>query len=210
MISLLVPGASIYKVIQQGDAFLRDKLQKCFTKKKFIKSLAYPITLSVNEVAGNFNPIDGDDSKDPHYYQSVNEGDVVKIDLGVQIEGIPAVVSHTVVVSANASEVVSGRKADVILASYYAVQVALRMLSTKRTNNEITQAIQKIADAYHVSAVEGVLSHRMKRDIIDGPETIINKTTFDQKVDNRNFVAGDIFGMDVIFSTGEGKPKEVF
>ena len=79
----------------------------------------------------------------------------------------------------------------------------------ERSNNEITALIAKVASAYKVNQVEGVLSHRMKRDIIDGPETIINKSTFDQKVDNRNFVAGDIFGLDVIFSTGEGIPKEV-
>jgi hypothetical protein len=49
----------------------------------------------------------------------------------------------------------------------------------------------------------------MKRDIIDGLETIINKTTIEQRVDQRNFAFGDVFGMDVIASTGEGKPKEV-
>ena len=48
----------------------------------------------------------------------------------------------------------------------------------------------------------------MKRDIIDGVETIINHATFDQKVDQRNFEHGDVFGLDVIVSTGEGKPKE--
>ncbi len=48
----------------------------------------------------------------------------------------------------------------------------------------------------------------MKRDIIDGMECIINKSTFEQKVDDRQFEHGDVFGMDVIVSTGEGKPKE--
>jgi methionine aminopeptidase len=73
----------------------------------------------------------------------------------------------------------------------------------------VTQAIQKVCDSYKVSPVEGVLSHRIKRDILDGPEVIINKATYDQKVDSRNFVPGDIFSLDVIVSTGEGKPKEV-
>ena len=38
--------------------------------------------------------------------------------------------------------------------------------------------------------------------------SIINKSTFEQKVDDRQFEHGDVFGMDVIVSTGEGKPKE--
>ena len=48
----------------------------------------------------------------------------------------------------------------------------------------------------------------MRRDIIDGPEVIINNATFDQKVEERAFEYGDVFGLDVIVSTGEGKPRE--
>ena len=59
-----------------------------------------------------------------------------------------------------------------------------------------------------MNPIEGVLSHRMKRDIIDGLETIINKKTIDQNVDERKFEHGDVFGLAVIVSTGEGKPKE--
>lgn len=173
-----------------------------------MKSIAYPISIAVNEVAGNFNPIEGEAANVPHEYIVLSEGDLVKIDLGVQIEGLPALVSHTHVVQTGNNKV-KGRQADVILATYYAIQVALRLLKTDRTNNEITALIGKVAAAYKVNPVEGVLSHRMKRDIIDGPETIINKQTFDQKVESRKFLPGDIFGLDVIFSTGEGIPKEV-
>lgn len=208
MISLCTPGTKIYDIIQKGDKFLRDQLEKCFTKKKFMKSVAFPISIAVNEVCGNFNPIEGEETKYPHEYVVLSEGDVVKIDLGVQIQGLPAMVSHTLVCSSK-DEQVKGRKADVVLATYYAIQAALRMMNTNKTNNEITAVIAKIAAAFKVNPVEGVLSHRMKRDIIDGPEVIINKTTFDQKVETRKFVAGDIFGLDVIMSTGEGIPKEV-
>jgi len=206
--SLCTPGAKIYEIIQKGDKFIREQLQKCFTKQKFMKSVAFPISIAVNEVCGNYNPIEGEATNAPHEYLSLTEGDVVKIDLGVQIEGLPALVSHTLVVLPK-TEKITGRKADLILANYYAIQVALRLMQKERNNNEITAAIAKVAAAYKVNPVEGVLSHRIKRDIVDGPETIINKQTFDQKVDTRQFVPGDIFGLDVIFSTGEGVPKEV-
>lgn len=48
----------------------------------------------------------------------------------------------------------------------------------------------------------------MRRDIIDGPEVIINHATFHQKVEERLFEFGDVFGLDVIVCSGEGKPKE--
>jgi hypothetical protein len=83
------------------------------------------------------------------------------------------------------------------------------MFKLGTTNNQVTDVVKIICDTYKVNAVEGVLSHRMKRDIIDGLEVIINKATVEQKVDQREFAFGDIFGFDTIVSTGEGKPKEV-
>jgi methionine aminopeptidase len=79
---------------------------------------------------------------------------------------------------------------------------------TNNNNYDVTNVVKTVCDSYKVSPVEGVLSHRMKRDIIDGVETIINNATFDQKVDHRNFEHGDVFGLDVLVSTGEGKPRE--
>jgi len=81
-------------------------------------------------------------------------------------------------------------------------------IKPQNTNNAVTNATKKICDAYKVSPIEGVLSHRMRRDIIDGPEVFINNATFDQKVEERSFEFGDVFGLDAIVSSGEGKPKE--
>jgi uncharacterized membrane protein YjjP (DUF1212 family) len=102
-----------------------------------------------------------------------------------------------------------GKVADVVLAAYYSNQVALRMMKIGTSNSAVTDAIRRVCESYKVNPVEGVLSHRMKRDIVDSFDVIINKTTIDQKVDQRDFDFGDVFGMDVIVSTGEGKPKEV-
>ena len=48
----------------------------------------------------------------------------------------------------------------------------------------------------------------MRRDIIDGPEVIINHATLDQKVEERPFEFGDVFAFDHIVSCCGGKPKE--
>ncbi len=205
MISLCVPGAVIYDVCTKGDAFIRAELAKVYTKKKFIKSVAFPTSISVNEVCGHFSAT-SEESTDPHEYKVLSQGDVVKVDLGVQINGFAAVTAHTIVVSTG---VVTGRAADTILAAYNAIQAAVRLMYPEKNNNyDVTNTIKTVTDSYKVTPVEGVLSHRMKRDIIDGMETIINSATFDQKVDQRNFEFGDVFGLDVIVSSGEGKPKE--
>ena len=202
VISLVKPEGNIYKISSSGDEFIHTELNKVYNKKKYIKGIAFPTTLSVNEIVGHFSPT----AEDPSAEKKLSSGDVVKIDLGVHIHGFSAVVAHTVVCG---EENVSGKKADVILAAYNALQASLRLFNVKKNNNEdVTNAIKTVTEAYHVNPVEGVLSHKIRRDIIDGYETIINKSTLDQKVDIRDFEHGDVFGLDVIVSTGEGKPKE--
>jgi hypothetical protein len=41
----------------------------------------------------------------------------------------------------------------------------------------VTEAIQKVCDEFEVNPVEGVLSHKMKKHLIDGNDVIINKET---------------------------------
>ena len=200
------PSANIYDICLQSDELIREKLSKIYTKKKFIKGVAFPTCISLNEVCGNYAPLN-ELSDDPHEYKNLSEGDVAKITLGVEINGFAAIVAHTIIVT-DKNEKINGKKADVILAAYNSIQTALRLMTKENTNNKITNTISKICENYNVNPIEGVLSHRMKRDIIDGLETIINKITVDQKVDERKFEHGDVFALDVIVSTGEGKPKE--
>ena len=200
------PSGNIYEICQASDNLIKEKLSKIYTKKKFIKGIAFPTCISLNEVCGNFSPL-SENSDDPHEYKTLSEGDVAKISLGVEINGFAALVGHTIIVGEK-KEKIKGNKADVILAAYNSIQAALRMMTKENTNNNVTEAISIICKDYNVNPIEGVLSHRMKRDIIDGLETIINKSTVDQKVDERKFEHGDVFGLSVIVSTGEGKPKE--
>lgn len=104
--------------------------------------------------------------------------------------------------------VTKDRKADVILAAHNAFLAAQRQFREGTTNNSISEVIAKICSDYSVNPVEGVLSHKVKRHLIDGNDVIINKETPEQKVEEYTFVAGDVFGLDIYVSTGEGKPKE--
>ena len=78
------PSANIYNICQASDALIREKLSKIYTKKKFIKGIAFPTTISVNEVCGNYAPL-GEESGDPHQYDVLSEGDVAKVSLGVKV-----------------------------------------------------------------------------------------------------------------------------
>lgn len=207
-IGLMKPGERLHDIAMKSDQNLRNALKKVYQKKKHYKGIAFPTSISLNEICGNNAPLSEEQGL-PNDYRVLSEGDVAKIDMGVHINGFAAVVAHTVVVSAK-DEVVTGKKADCILAAYNAVQDAIRNMHIKKenTNNAVTNNTKTICDSYKVTPIEGVLSHRMRRDVIDGPEVIINQTSFDQKVEERAFAHGDVFGIDVMVSSGEGKPKE--
>jgi curved DNA binding protein len=72
----------------------------------------------------------------------------------------------------------------------------------------VTEAIAKVCESYGVNPVEGVLSHKLKKHLIDGNDVIINKETSEQRVEEFEFAPGDVIGLDIYVSTGEGKPRE--
>jgi len=59
-------------------------------------------------------------------------------DLGTSIDGFIALAAHTVVAKADKAAPVEGKKADVILAAYQALQAALRTLKPGFTNTQVS------------------------------------------------------------------------
>eukprot|EP00163_Fabomonas_tropica_P019889 TRINITY_DN348_c1_g1_i3.p2 TRINITY_DN348_c1_g1~~TRINITY_DN348_c1_g1_i3.p2 ORF type:complete len:273 (-),score=112.80 TRINITY_DN348_c1_g1_i3:252-1070(-) len=128
--------------------------------------------------------------------------------MGVHIDGYCAVTAHTFVCGQPADQAITGTTADAIAAAHVAAEAALRVMAPGHKNHEVTEVIAKAAEAYGVSAVEGVLSHEMKRFVIDGNNTIVSKYTPEQKKEEFTFEANQVYQLAVVMSTGEGKPKE--
>merc|ERR1711935_314208 len=77
------------------------------------------------------------------------------------------------------------------------------------TNVEMTTLINRAAAAYNVTAIEGVLSHQMKQHVIDGNKVILSKESHEHKVEDEEVENLDVWGIDILMSTGEGKPREI-
>jgi methionine aminopeptidase len=151
----------------------------------------------VNEICGHYSPCADESTK------LVLE-DLVKIEFGAHIDGYPANIAHTLVVGGKAK----GKKAAVTLAAYDAFIAATRLIKSGSINQDITATIQKICEQYEVEPMQGVLSHKVKKHLIDGNECIINKETPEQRVDDWEFAPGDVVALDVYVSSGEGMGKE--
>jgi curved DNA binding protein len=137
-------------------------------------------------------------------------GDLVKIDLGAQIDGFVGMCAHTWILPTGPeqTEPFTGKMADVVCAAYYAAECALHLLQPGRTNTEITKMIRTIADIFHVNPVEAVLSHQMKQNCIDANNGILNREEVDQHVEEFKFDVNQVYGIDILMSTGEGKTRE--
>jgi curved DNA binding protein len=140
----------------------------------------------------------------------LNTGDVVKIDFGVHIDGFIAGVAHTVVVGASKENKITGRKADVLLAAYYAAEIAQRLVKPGNNNNQVTEIVNKVAKEFNCTPVEGMLSHQVQQDVIAGEKTIIQNPSEAQGKDHKKceFELHECYGVDVLISSGDGKAKE--
>ncbi|XP_044760990.1 proliferation-associated protein 2G4-like [Coccinella septempunctata] len=205
VIDKCVSGASVREICQFGDQLLTEETSKVFKKEKELKKgIAFPTCISVNNCICHFSPV----PTEPDY--TLKDEDVTKVDLGAHIDGFIAVVAHTIVIGASSENKVTGRRADVVLAAHYASQAALRLIKAGNETYAVTDAVQKVAEAYKCKPVEGMLSHQLKQFKIDGEKTIIQNPTDAQKKEHEKFEFDkyEVYAMDVLISTGEGVGKE--
>ncbi|GIL71145.1 hypothetical protein Vretifemale_1754 [Volvox reticuliferus] len=192
-------GAKIVDLCRTGDNFINKECGNIYKGKQIEKGVAFPTCVSVNSVVGHFSP-NADDST------ALKNGDVVKIDMGCHIDGFIATQATTVVVQAGA-EPITGRAADVIAAARTAFDAAVRLIRPGKHISDVAGPLQKIAEAYGCNMVEGVMSHEMKQFVIDGSKCILNKPTPDQKVEDAEFEENEVYAIDIVVSTAEGKPR---
>lgn len=201
-------GAKVADICAAGDALILTATAKLYAKKKpaVERGIAFPVCVSVNNTAGHYSPLHSETT-------TLNEGDLVKVDLGAHIDGCIAVGAHTFVVSEtkpDPPQPITGRQADVICAAHQAAEVALHLLRPGNTAAMVTDAIEKVCAAYKCTAVAGVQSHSIDRFVLDGDKVIPNRAPAagETKPDPVTFEQFQPWVLDILVSTGDGKVKE--
>merc|ERR1711890_198110 len=126
--------------------------------------------------------------------------------MGAHIDGFIAVVAHTVVISDGKTKI-TGRKADAILAAHLASEAALRLVKPGNETYEVTETVSEIGEAFDCKPVEGMLSHQLEQNKIDGEKTIIQNPSEAQRKehDKFEFALHEVYAVDVLISSGEGQ-----
>lgn len=199
VIELAKDGAKVYDLCKAGDALINKEVANIYKGKQVEKGVAFPTCVSVNSIVGHFSPNVEDTT-------TLKDGDVVKIDLGCHIDGYIATQASTVVVQAG-TEPIKGRAADAIAAARTAFDAAVRLIRPGKKISDVAGPLQKIAEAYGCNMVEGVMSHEVKQYVIDSSKCILNKPSPENKVEDAEFEENEVYAIDIVVSTGEGKPK---
>jgi len=207
VINEVIPGASVIDICSFGDKMILDETAKHYKKDKQLKKgIAFPTCICVNEVVCHFSPL----RSDP--IVTIKEGDLVKIELGVHIDGYAGVVAHSLVVGATAENPATGGLADAVLAAHNCAEAALRLIKAGNTNEQITEIIQKITSAYNCAPLEGMLSYEIKRYQTEGAtdkQIVLNPSEAQKKeIKNMEIAVHEVYAMDVFVTTGSGKMKE--
>ncbi|XP_075882368.1 proliferation-associated protein 2G4-like [Nelusetta ayraudi] len=205
VVEAAMAGVSVLSLCEKGDAYITAETGKIFKKEKDMKKgIAFPTCVSVNNCVCHFSPL----KSDPDV--TLKDGDLVKIDLGVHVDGFISNVAHSFIVGVTKDKPQTGKKADVVKAAHLCAEAALRLVKPGNKNTQVTQAWNKIAKSFNCSPIEGMLSHQLKQHVIDGEKTVIQNPTDQQKKDHEEveFEVHEVYAVDVLISTGEGKAKD--
>ncbi|KAK5189813.1 hypothetical protein LTR99_006316 [Exophiala xenobiotica] len=224
--SWLADGEKIIDLCERGDELVEKRLGTVYKGKSVTKGSNTPVTISPSSHVTPFTPLksDPEDSE-----LKIKAGEVVKIQLGAQIDGYGAIVGDTVVVPQEKGKKaeITGREADLLLATHYANELLLRMmvppglLSTGSedekkkaaaekapTQSKIISLVEKIAKAYEVNVVQHTTSWLFERNDIEGKKKIILAPADGSKGDGIPEV-GEVWGVEVAMSLGSGKVKDL-
>lgn len=172
------------KEIKEGVKIL-DIAEKVENLIKKEASLAFPINISINDFAAHYTP-DIDDAL------TLKDGDLVKIDIGVHIDGYIADTAFSVRI---------GDKSDVLIkASEDALKQFLDFVSPGKTIEELTTLIEEVITSYGVNPVRNLAGHSLEQFIQHGKISIPNsKVPIKEKLKE-----DDVIAMEVFTTNGEG------
>ncbi|PSS28267.1 hypothetical protein M430DRAFT_132593 [Amorphotheca resinae ATCC 22711] len=221
---LCVAGEKIVTICEKGDKLLDEELSKIYRGKNILKGIAHPTTVSPSSFVTPYTPLTSDEAEAS---VTLKEGEAIKIQLGAQIDGLGTIVCDTIIIPSakNANGEITGRDADLLLATHYANELLLRLmvppgLLATGTDEEkakaaqvkppsqskITSLLEKVVKSYDCNLVEHTTSWLFERNEIEGKKKIILAPGDGTKGEGVPEV-GDVWGVEMGVSLGSGKIK---
>lgn len=217
-------GEKILTLCERGDKLLDEEVAKVYKGKKILKGISHPTTVSPSSLVTPYTPL-STDAEDAATVLKPSE--VVKIQLGAQIDGFGTIVCDTIIIPSkkNEDDKLPGREADLLLATYYANELLLRLMvppgllasgtdeEKKKaaaekpiTQSRITQLLETVVKSYDCNLVESTTCWLFERNEIEGKKKIVLAPGEGSKGEGIPEV-GEVWGVEMGVSLGSGKVK---
>ncbi|KAI8074758.1 peptidase M24, structural domain-containing protein [Gongronella butleri] len=198
-------GISVCDLCQYGDDLLEGLALAQF--KNTDRGIAMPTCVTVNQYVQYMSPLA--DENDQH----LKEGDVVKIELGVHIDGYISTAAHTVAVLSQPQQPLMGPGADVICATHYAHEAVLQMLKPGVKASQLTTLVTEIAAYFRCKPVENTYSSLIKRFVLRAGQDVENAFAADMLVQDLEkfdfeIQANQAYQINILLTSGDGKTKQ--
>lgn len=218
LVKLIVPNARVYDICIEGDRTIIEETNKIYKNIKN-KGIAFPTSISINNIASHYSPSKQDNTV-------IKEGDIVKIELGVHIDGFPALIVYTVIVN-TLNKPITDKRANVVKACALASKEVINLMRPGKTNIDVVKVLEKYAKKYDCSIpfilynthAPGIVSYQISQYVIDGfnddDDEYIHRLILNREHDAYEFTLretefeyNEVYAIDITFITGNGKLSE--
>ena len=182
--TLIKEGTSVKEIIEK----IENKIESLKGKP------AFPTQLSINEVAAHFLP----DSE-----LKLKAGDIVKLDLGVHIDGFIADTAATV-------EIKTNKNKELIQASKEALDNALKIIKQDIKIYEIGKVIEETIKKFNFKPITNLSGHSLEPFDAHAGITIPNYNNNNKDKLNSVLIAIEPFATTGIGLVQESKPSNVY
>lgn len=171
-------GTNIFNLIEKAETKIVDLGGNC----------AFPINVSLNNIAAHYtSPIKDDEL-------AIKDGDIVKIDLGVHIDGY--IVDTAFTVSFNDEKTLE----NIIQATEVALEAVKMMVKPKINTRELGKKIEDIVKGFNYNPIKELGGHQIERWTVHGKKQLPELGTQSGDI----MEEGEVFAIEIFASSGEG------
>lgn len=205
VIKACVDGAKVIDICELGDKTIIEESKKVYNKGNIKKGIAFPTCVSPDNIICHVSPL----PDDPESQLTLKTGSVVRIELASHVDGYVAHSAHTLKIGASKENPINGRQGDVIEAAHKSCEAVIRLLRNGKHNYDVTETVQKLTKEYECIPIEGMISHQIHQNDMEGKKTFILNPTDDQRrqIPDVIFEDGDAYVCDILITTSTGDLK---
>jgi methionyl aminopeptidase len=162
-----------------------EKVEKKIKEKR--ADIAFPVNISLNEVAAHYSPRHDDKLV-------FKKGDVVKLDVGVHVDGFIADTALTV-------EVETNNYNDMIKAADEGLKTAIEMVKPEISLSELGRAVQETITSFGFKSIDNLTGHGLQRYILHSGMSIPSVPDI---LNNVRPKIGDVIAIEPFATDGVG------